>query len=132
MDKCIILLSMIFMHIIADFNLQGILGDLKCKSWWEKNYPDENYKYDYIAALAVHSFAWSFMIHIPLVLYYCGNIENGIYFNFVVQAFAHGLVDHLKANKGVINLCQDQIYHIFQIILTFVIEVIVQFIETGI
>ena len=38
---------MIFCHIFADINLQGCLADMKCKSWWEQNYPDKKYENDY-------------------------------------------------------------------------------------
>ena len=46
-----ILLSMIFLHIIDDYGLQGIMKDLKQKQWWQKNAPDQLYRYDYIVAL---------------------------------------------------------------------------------
>ena len=36
-----IFLICFFLHIVADFNLQGMLKDLKQKSWWEKNYERE-------------------------------------------------------------------------------------------
>lgn len=67
--KIFVLYSMIFCHIIADFRLQGILTDLKQKKWWKENYPDKKYSHDYITALIIHSFCWSFMIMLPISIY---------------------------------------------------------------
>lgn len=38
---------MFWLHLIDDFHLQGLLGNLKQKSWWEKNYPNKLYKDDW-------------------------------------------------------------------------------------
>ena len=70
-----ILLFMIFNHIIADYVLQGILATLKQKDYWKnecmKNgivFNDSIYKYDYVAALFMHSFFWTFMIMLPILV----------------------------------------------------------------
>ena len=63
--KILILFTMIFCHIVDDYYLQGWLASAKQKSWWEKNAPEKLYKYDYLAALFMHSFSWSFMIMLP-------------------------------------------------------------------
>lgn len=63
--KIFILFTMIFCHIVDDYYLQGWLASAKQKSWWEKNAPGKLYKYDYLAALFMHSFSWSFMIMLP-------------------------------------------------------------------
>ena len=31
-----LLASMFFMHVVADFNLQGIMASMKQKTWWQK------------------------------------------------------------------------------------------------
>ena len=67
MNNVFIILCMIFCHIIADYNLQGWLASAKQKSYWEKNAPDQMYKHDYICALIMHSFSWTFMIMLPLM-----------------------------------------------------------------
>lgn len=36
MNEVAIFLSMIILHIIDDFKLQGILADFKQISWWKK------------------------------------------------------------------------------------------------
>lgn len=53
MNKSFILLWMIFMHIVDDYRLQGILASMKQKSWW-KEQPQYKpmYKRDYIAVFA--------------------------------------------------------------------------------
>ena len=65
-----LLLSMIFCHVIADYNLQGILAQMKQKEWWETNYPNFKYKNDYKTALLMHSLSWAFFIEIPLYIYF--------------------------------------------------------------
>lgn len=51
-----LVLLMIFLHIFADFTLQGLLGQLKQKNWWIDNYPQKLYKYDWIMSGILHAF----------------------------------------------------------------------------
>ncbi|MEA4972594.1 hypothetical protein SDC9_145952 [bioreactor metagenome] len=113
-----ILICMIFFHIIDDFHLQGWLANAKQKSWWEKNAPDTMYKYDYLVALLIHSFSWTFMIMIVPTVFtaYWKNVWYP--FLFVGNMVIHFIVDDAKANKHKINLIQDQSIHILQIIFT--------------
>lgn len=120
-EYVLILLTMIFFHIIDDYYLQGILASLKQKEWWEKNAPDELYKNDYKMALFMHSFSWSFMIMLPLITYayIIGlKLKIGLVFWYIINLITHAFVDDLKANKGKINLIQDQIIHLIQIAAT--------------
>lgn len=117
----LILICMIFMHIVDDYYLQGILASLKQKSWWEKNAPNPLYKRDYIVALAMHAFSWSFMIMLPAVLYmvFNGQLIIGWVLAFLfVNIVLHALTDHEKANVKTINLIQDQMIHMVQIFIT--------------
>ena len=102
------LMTMIFLHIIADFNMQGMLGDLKQRRWWEKNYPERKYKRDYIACLLIHSFSWSYMILIPISIM---NREVD-WIALVVNMVVHSVIDHIKANKLAISLKADQLAHL--------------------
>ena len=113
-----ILLTMIFLHIVDDYYLQGILAQMKQKKFWKENAPDEKYKYDYIWALIMHSFSWTFMVMLPLVPT-GGTITPLFYFFFVINMLVHGFTDNLKANQLKINLWQDQLVHIAQILITF-------------
>lgn len=116
-----VFLSMIFMHVLDDYVLQGVLAQMKQKDWWVKNAPDPMYKNDYLMALWMHSLSWSFMIMLPLALYaYC---DVGILFviGFIVNTAIHFIVDDLKANKHCINLWQDQVTHLIQIAVTFAV-----------
>ena len=98
----IVLVSwMIFMHVFADFCLQGILANLKQRSWWEQNCPDEMYKDDYMIALVLHSFSWSFCIQLPILIYTWGNINWVYAVMLLVNTFIHELVDNLKANENI-------------------------------
>ena len=121
MDKMFILLLMIFCHIVDDYYLQGFLASAKQKKFWQENAPEKLYKYDYIWALIMHSFSWAFMVMLPIA-YSLSFILNGSFLiAFVVNVAVHAVVDDLKANKGKINLWEDQITHFVQIVLTAVI-----------
>lgn len=114
-----IFLTMIFLHIVDDYYLQGILAQMKQKKFWKEQAPDKLYKYDYIWALIMHAFSWAFMIMLPLI--FVSPINPAFYVIFVVNLAIHAYVDNLKANKHKINLWQDQLIHLAQIILTFII-----------
>lgn len=114
------LLFMIFMHIVDDYYLQGCLANMKQKSWW-KSHPNysEKYKLDYIVALAMHSFSWSFCVMLPVAIY--NRFDCGIifYICFIANILTHAITDNEKANRFTINLVQDQMIHLMQILLTF-------------
>lgn len=113
---------MLFLHIIDDFYLQGILASMKQKEWWRKNAPDKLYKNDWFIALVAHSFSWTMMIHLPI--FYLGGITVlHLLISMGANMFIHGITDHLKANVKKINLCQDQLIHIVQIYVTFIIYI---------
>lgn len=116
--KILLLIAMIFCHIVDDYYLQGWLASAKQKSWWEKNAPDKMYEHDYLAALFMHSFSWSFMIMLIPTLYVL--LVGGIWIPivFVANLVIHMVVDDLKANQKKINLIQDQSIHMVQIFAT--------------
>lgn len=123
MGNVFVLVSMIFLHIVDDYYLQGILASMKQKSWWEENAPQRLYKYDYIVALTMHSLSWAFMIMLPIAIQTHLNVGNAFLCALIVNAIVHGVVDDIKANKLKINLIIDQTIHIVQIVVTFIINV---------
>ena len=114
-----ILLTMIFLHIVDDYYLQGILAQMKQKKFWKEQAPDEKYKHDYIWALIMHAFSWAFMIMLPLTFVTAAGPL--FYVVFAANVAIHAYVDHMKANQFKINLWQDQLAHMVQIVLTFII-----------
>lgn len=116
---------MIFCHIVDDYYLQGWLASAKQKSWWEKNCLDELYKYDYLAALFMHSFSWTFMIMLIPTIYIL--LVGGMWspLVFVANLAIHMDVDNLKANRKKINLIQDQLIHMIQIIVTWIVMILI-------
>lgn len=121
MEMIIVLLAMIFCHIVDDYYLQGWLASAKQKSWWEKNAPEKLYRNDYIMALFMHSFSWSFMIMIPLIAYLLISgigLQEWLVIPYFLNMSIHGIVDDLKANKRKINLIQDQCIRLVQIFVT--------------
>lgn len=114
--------SMIFMHIVDDYYLQGILAKMKQKSWWKENAPGVMYEQDYIVALIMHSFSWTFMIMLPIAI--CMSFNMGcMLLAYPINTVIHAIIDHLKANKLKINLIMDQYIHLVQIAVTFVLYV---------
>lgn len=122
-----ILLLMIFLHIVDDFYLQGCLANLKQKDWWRKqeSYCDL-YENDYIVALICHAFSWSFMINLPWTVLTKGN-SFIVLFSISINFIIYSIVDTLKANKKIINLQTDQLIHIAQIFVTWMILVIIYY-----
>ena len=121
MNKAFVILLMLFFHIVDDYYLQGWLASAKQKSWWKENAPDELYKHDYIWALIMHSFSWSFMIMLPIAYYMDFKINAAFVAALFVNLIIHAITDNAKANKKTINLIQDQFIHILQIALTVII-----------
>lgn len=122
MRNDVILALMIFLHIVDDFRLQGIMASMKQKSWWQKDPvgSQPKYKNDYIAALFAHSFSWAFMIMIPVMIW--GQWEWPI---LIANMLTHAVIDDAKANRFKINLIQDQTYHLIQIVATWLIFVVI-------
>ena len=124
-----ILFCMVFMHVLSDYNMQGILAQMKQKAWWIKNCPSpednpEMYANDYKIALAMHAFAWSFAVMIPLAahLLVTGTGITGVFFfMLVMNTMIHYVIDDMKANWGTINLRTDQTAHMLQIASTWMI-----------
>lgn len=113
------LIFMIFLHICDDYYLQGWLASAKQKDWWKANCPNEKYKRDYIMALFMHSFSWSFMIMLPILHYYDFKVNISYVSLLLINLVIHMIVDHAKANIKKINLIQDQLIHLGQIVVTF-------------
>jgi hypothetical protein len=108
------------MHVLDDYVLQApCLCNLKQKSFWEKNAPEEQYKKDYIVALIMHALSWSFMIMLPCAFALNFNVGWGFVFFLVFNTILHALIDHIKANLKLINLWVDQSCHMVQITSTF-------------
>lgn len=121
MNYLFVLILMIFCHIVDDYYLQGWLASAKQKQWWEDNAPDKLYRFDYLWALLMHSFSWSFMIMLPCAFALNFNIGAGYICFLAFNTIMHAVIDDRKANKKVINLWIDQICHMIQIAGTFVI-----------
>lgn len=118
MKFLLLIIWMVFMHIVDDYYLQGILASLKQRKWWNEHAPDEMYKNDYIIALAMHGISWAVMITFPIFAMDGFNTTWFIVISVVVNAIAHSLIDNAKANLKKLNLIQDQVLHMYQILIT--------------
>lgn len=124
MNYFFVLLWMIFFHIVDDYYLQGWLASAKQESYWKENAPDEKYKHDYIWALIMHSFSWSFMIMLPIAYVNGFDISYGFVIIFAFNVAIHAFVDNAKANWKLINLWQDQLIHLAQIGVTSLLMIV--------
>ena len=121
------------LHLVADYTLQGILCDLKQQGWWFEQLKKLAYKtndtekqdrlfakysHDYISGLICHAAMWSILTFLPL-MFVCSQLVFAVV--VVCNLAIHCLVDHLKANKRLINLNQDQALHLLQIVATLVV-----------
>lgn len=115
---------MLLAHFFADFHLQGILADMKQEQWWRKQEGyNSKYKYDYLAALAIHSAEWTLWVMMPLML--LPHLDLGIFLLLAaLNMVVHSLTDNSKANYKDINLIQDQIIHLAQIAFTYAAMVV--------
>lgn len=105
------------LHFFSDFTLQGILAQTKCSEWWEKNYPQEFYRRDWICGLWEHSIYWTLVTFAPVI--YLWNMPMwGLGLLVLVNIIEHAWIDNKKANKREISLCQDQLCHLVQIVFT--------------
>ena len=119
MNNGILLLLIIFLHVLADFNMQSVIVQMKSK-YYSKKY-DEKYQFDYVMPLIGHSFQWSFMVNLPMTIaaIYTGTnfLEMFVCMSIVFNAVLHAGIDTLKANDHKTTLIQDQFYHMLQLIL---------------
>ena len=120
----------ILFHIIADFNLQGLLAKWKQKQEWYlectrsgiTDVEKSKYKYDWFICLIAHAFMWSVITYLPFLpaIHYINLTSKpavtAMYVVIVItNTIAHAYIDHLKCNESRINLLTDQLLHIFQI-----------------
>lgn len=117
-----LLFAMIWCHAYDEFHLQGTLAQMKREKWWIRNIPYTNYEHDYIAALIMHSMAWSFSILIPILvakLILTAHIWMSLLpIVYVLNAIIHGIADDALWNRMSINLWQTQCINITQIVIT--------------
>lgn len=121
----IVLILMLLAHFFTDFHLQGILADMKQEQWWKRQegYKSKN-KYDYLAALVIHSAEWTLWMMIPLFL--LPHLDLDMFLLLAaLNIVVHSLTDNSKANYKDISLIQDQIIHLAQIAFTYAALVLV-------
>ena len=123
--RLLILFSMFFCHIFADYNLQGIMSQMKQREWWRKQTTSKYYDNDYKMALLEHAFTWSFVMELPLIV--ISIIGQNIFLAWLVLVMLipntgiHYHADDWKANLKALNLIEDQAIHFVQIIFTWVV-----------
>lgn len=122
--KIVLLLLMLWLHLIDDYYLQGVLAKLKQRVWWQENAPNKLYKHDYKVALLEHSFSWTCSIMLPIIFVYLFRLLD-VHFGCIITCFItnmglHAYVDNAKANEMRISLLTDQAIHIVQILFTWV------------
>ena len=133
--KAFIFIAMVLLHILEDFHLQGILANMKQKSWWQSEcvklgitYDSSKYRHDHVISLIVHALENSIFITLPLIIdgliaTLTTNPNNSLFIGWAFIIFAntvvHTIIDDFKCNSKGINLIVDQILHFIFIILFF-------------
>ena len=132
-DYRIVFYLCLLFHFIADFSLQGILGEMKQKNFWKSysrfmgceeirnQWCAGFYEYDWIPCLLAHSWMWSIFAFLPLL--FLQNCEGQFWrrafeLTVLLNALVHAIVDDLKCNRYKIDLTVDQFIHLLQIFLT--------------
>lgn len=118
--RIFVLVLMILGHLLADYPLQGWLAQAKNKSYWNRE--DKKIKDDWIAALICHATMWGILMFLPIML------EDGVFLDWwwlllPANIAIHAFIDHLKANKKAICLIDDQLLHLLQIAITWMLWV---------
>lgn len=127
-DLTMTFIFMVFLHLYADFRLQITckLDKMKQSRWWHDECfkyaktPNQarlmylKYRFDYICALLIHGFMWSFVTFVPLCVIPSEKFAAVV----TVNAVVHSVIDDLKANRMLFTLWTDQILHLCQIALT--------------
>ena len=119
----------ILLHFVADYTLQGCLSNLKQRKWWVDYFNNQifslrvvhsrKYRHDYICGLVCHALYWTLVTFAPLLW-----IAKGVTALALIvlgNTLFHAVVDHMKCNCYKINLWQDQVLHLAQIVVTYVI-----------
>lgn len=133
--KAFIFIAMVLLHILEDFHLQGILANMKQKSWWQSEcvklgitYESSKYRRDYVVSLIIHALENSIFITLPLIIdglitTFTTNPNNCLFIGWAFIIFAntavHAIIDDFKCNSKGVNLIVDQILHFIFIILFF-------------
>lgn len=133
--KAFIFIAMALLHILEDFHLQGILANMKQKSWWQSEcvklgitYDSSKYRRDHVISLIIHALENSIFITLPLIIdgliaTLTTNPNNSLFIGWAFIIFAntvvHAIIDDFKCNSKGINLIVDQILHFIFIILFF-------------
>lgn len=128
MNNGILLLLIIFLHVFADFNMQGIMAQMKSKDYWKKY--DKKYQFDYVMPLIGHSFQWSFMVNLPMTIAAIYTeadcLEMFVCMSIVFNTILHTIIDTWKANDHKTTLIKDQFYHTLQLILLWAVYCIIK------
>lgn len=128
MIKGTILLFIIFLHIQDDFN-QGIISQMKKKTWWKENEPNiELCKYDYIVVLLVHGFKTTFISMLPILIYILFQNDITLFISYTIllifNSITHAIIDNAKCNNLRINLIEDQLLHLLFLVASWIILIV--------
>ena len=116
----LVLVLMILCHLIADYPLQGWLAQAKQRGYWQRQEIDMMYWNDWIPALICHATMWGIIVFAP-IMYFSWQSLNLFWIALPINIAIHFIVDDLKANRFIINLQQDQLAHLIQIVVTWLL-----------
>lgn len=129
--KALILFTMIFLHIVGEFYLQGMLAKMKKKRWWYRHEPEDGGRYNHIAALIIHGYSWSFIVHLPftglIVLCDMFDCMAVLSLSLLSHAVLHALLANDRINHDFLDFADEQACHVAQVFIVWVTAVFALF-----
>ena len=125
MSAILLLVLMVALHTIEDFHVQGIMAQMKQRSWWVNNAPSPKYRYDHLPVILLHGLEWAVFVSLPLMWASDWSLPDWFCALIAAMGLVHSVIDHLKANMLKINLVQGQALHMVQIAIIWIAYIMV-------
>lgn len=79
------------------------------------------YRNDHAMVLFLHGLEWSLLMMLPIIIYDGWNASGILFAVMIGNALIHAYIDDLKCNRMRITLTEDQMMHLVQVAVTFMI-----------
>ena len=114
-----IFIFMVFAHIFASIYLSGAIN----REWWKSEYSPAR-KSDNVVALAIHSAFWAFTMLLPIAYKLEFDFSWFYTIAFITNAIIYAIIIYAKSINNRINLFLQQLAHLWQITLTYLLFVL--------
>lgn len=119
---------MLLLHVVTEFVLQPVaLLRIKQKTYWEQPERPNGGKDTSAMAIAINAILWSVMIMLPL-MYYSTEGDLILLLVFLVNMLVHAYIDEYTTNRHKLTFVTAQSLYLLQLIITFLVTLLIQFI----